>query len=136
VKMEGRLVPCLNRCFVSPEGDGITVDEVVTVGAPVSDFERLLCHGTACIVREMRDLILSKGKSSIYSIKLMESKNDTNDAIAIVEADSRPRMHYVPEKTLSSRIFFQRLIGNRTALINHIQRAVAGIRYCHAGKRS
>ncbi|WP_233592602.1 hypothetical protein [Erwinia psidii] len=33
------------------------------------------------------------------------SENDLNNAIAIVEADSRPGMRYVPKKALSSRIF-------------------------------
>ncbi|EPY5345296.1 transposase [Klebsiella quasipneumoniae] len=62
-------MPGLNRLIVKPESDGATVDEGFVVGGPVGDFELLLCHGTACIVRRMRDLILRLSKSSIYSTK-------------------------------------------------------------------
>ncbi|KAB0545347.1 PTS fructose IIA subunit, partial [Pantoea stewartii subsp. stewartii] len=41
----------------------------LVVVAPVGDFEFLLSHGTACIIRIMRDLILQLSKSSIYSTK-------------------------------------------------------------------
>ncbi|EQB98068.1 transposase [Photorhabdus temperata subsp. temperata M1021] len=57
----------------------------------------------------------------------MGSKNDKNDAVAIVEADSRPGMRYVPEKTLEQQDMQcihrvrQRLMENRTALINQIR---------------
>ncbi|WP_074021880.1 IS110 family transposase, partial [Xenorhabdus thuongxuanensis] len=57
----------------------------------------------------------------------MGSKNDKNDAIAIVEADSRPGMRYVPEKTVEQQDIQclhrvrQRLMKNRTALINQIR---------------
>ncbi|OTA14783.1 transposase [Xenorhabdus vietnamensis] len=57
----------------------------------------------------------------------MGSKNDKNDAIAIVEADSRPGMRYVPEKTIEQQDIQclhrvrQRLMKNRTALINQIR---------------
>lgn len=33
----------------------------------------------------------------------MGSKNDKNDAVAIVEAGSRPSMHYVPEKYIEQQ---------------------------------
>lgn len=39
------------------------------VGLSVGDFVLLLCHGNACVIRIVRALILSLGKSSIYSIK-------------------------------------------------------------------
>ncbi|MEX0447516.1 IS110 family transposase [Xenorhabdus sp. SGI246] len=54
----------------------------------------------------------------------MGSKNDKNDAMAIVEADSRPGKRYVPEKTQAQQDIQclhrvrQRLMKNRTALIN------------------
>ncbi len=57
----------------------------------------------------------------------MGSKNDKNDAVAIVEADSRPGMRYVPEKTQKQQdiqclhLVRQRLMKNRTALINQIR---------------
>uniref|UniRef100_UPI00301AEB98 IS110 family transposase n=1 Tax=Xenorhabdus sp. Sc-CR9 TaxID=2584468 RepID=UPI00301AEB98 len=57
----------------------------------------------------------------------MGSKNDKNDAMAIVEADSRPRIRYVPEKTQAQQDIQslhrvrQRLMKNRTALINQIR---------------
>ncbi|CDL86434.1 transposase [Xenorhabdus cabanillasii JM26] len=57
----------------------------------------------------------------------MGSKNDKNDAVAIVEADSRPGMRYVPEKTVEQQDIQclhrvrQRLMQNRTALINQIR---------------
>lgn len=57
----------------------------------------------------------------------MGSKNDKNDAIAIVEADSRPGMRYVPEKSAgqqdlqSLHRLRKRLMKNRTALINQIR---------------
>ncbi|CAM3618015.1 transposase (fragment) [Xenorhabdus nematophila ATCC 19061] len=57
----------------------------------------------------------------------MGSKNDQNDAAAIVEADSRPGMRYVPEKTQEQQDIQclhrvrQRLMKNRTALINQIR---------------
>ncbi len=36
------------------------------VVAPIGDFELLLCHGKACIVRMICDLILQLSKISIY----------------------------------------------------------------------
>ncbi|BBS39843.1 putative family 20 transposase (plasmid) [Enterobacter cloacae] len=57
----------------------------------------------------------------------MGSKNDKNDAIAIVEADSRPGMRYVPGKSVEQQDIQclhrvrQRLMKNRTALINQIR---------------
>lgn len=57
----------------------------------------------------------------------MGSKNDKNDAIAIVEADSRPGMRYVPEKSVGQQDIQclhrvrRRLMKNRTALINQIR---------------
>ncbi|XSG06592.1 IS110 family transposase (plasmid) [Klebsiella sp. WOUb02] len=57
----------------------------------------------------------------------MGSKNDKNDAIAIVEADSRPCMRYVPKKSIEQQDIQclhrvrQRLMKNRTALINQIR---------------
>nr|WP_244922787.1 IS110 family transposase [Xenorhabdus cabanillasii] len=54
----------------------------------------------------------------------MGSKNDNNDAMAIVEVDSRPGMRYVPEKTQAPQDIQclprvrQQLMKNRTALIN------------------
>ncbi len=54
-------------------------------------------------------------------------KNDKNDAIAIVEADSRPGMRYVSEKSVKQQDIQclhrvrQRLMKNRTALINQIR---------------
>ncbi|MDC9580321.1 IS110 family transposase, partial [Xenorhabdus sp. PR6a] len=57
----------------------------------------------------------------------MGSKNDKNDAMAIVEADSRQGMRYVPEKTQAQQDIQclhrvrQRLMKNRTALINQIR---------------
>ncbi|PHM53105.1 IS110 family transposase [Xenorhabdus hominickii] len=57
----------------------------------------------------------------------MDSKNDKNDAIAIVEANSRPGMRYVPEKTIEQQDIQclhrvrQRMMKNRTALINQIR---------------
>ncbi|MFE8118597.1 IS110 family RNA-guided transposase [Brenneria goodwinii] len=57
----------------------------------------------------------------------MGNKNDKNDAIAIVEADSRPGMRYVPEKNLEQQDMQclhrvrQSLMKNRTALINQIR---------------
>lgn len=43
------------------------MDEGLVVGLPVGDFVLLLCHGTACVIRMMCDLILLLSKSSIYS---------------------------------------------------------------------
>lgn len=56
----------------------------------------------------------------------MGSKNDKNDAAAIVEADSRPGMRYVPEKSIGQQDIQclhrvrQRWMKNKTALINQI----------------
>ncbi|WP_283797808.1 hypothetical protein [Klebsiella pneumoniae] len=51
-------MPGLNRLIIKPESDGATINQGLVVVAPVGDFELLLCHGTASIVRIMRDLIL------------------------------------------------------------------------------
>ncbi|SFO00696.1 IS110 family transposase [Xenorhabdus japonica] len=57
----------------------------------------------------------------------MGSKNDKNDAMALVEADSRPGILYVPEKTQAQQDIQclhrvrQRLMKNRTVLINQIR---------------
>ncbi|WP_242456660.1 IS110 family transposase [Pantoea agglomerans] len=57
----------------------------------------------------------------------MGCKNDKNDAIAIVEADSRPGMRYVPEKSVEQQDIQclhrvrQRLMKNKAALINQIR---------------
>jgi transposase len=57
----------------------------------------------------------------------MGNKNDRNDAVAIVEAASRPGMRYVPEKTVEQQDIQclhrvrQRLMKNRTALINQVR---------------
>lgn len=45
------------------------MNEGFVVGLPVGDFVLLLCHGTACIIRMMHDLIQPFGKSSIHSTK-------------------------------------------------------------------
>ncbi|MGG2142109.1 hypothetical protein [Symbiopectobacterium sp. RP] len=45
------------------------LDKHFVVSAPLADSELLLCHGTAFLVRMMRDLILPFSKSSIYSTK-------------------------------------------------------------------
>ena len=45
------------------------MNEGFVVGLPVGDFVLLLCHGTACIIRMIRVLILLLSKSSIYSTK-------------------------------------------------------------------
>lgn len=55
--------------IIKPESDGATINQGLVVVAPVGDFELLLCHGTASIVRIMRDLILQLTKISIYSTK-------------------------------------------------------------------
>nr|WP_230333054.1 transposase [Xenorhabdus nematophila] len=63
----------------------------------------------------------------------MGSKNDKNDAVAIVEADRRPGMRYVPEKTQEQpdiqclHRVRQRLMKNRTALINQIRGLGLGV---------
>ena len=55
------------------------------------------------------------------------NKNDANDAEAIVEAASRPSMHFVPIKQVAQQDIQSihrvrsRLIKNRTALINEIR---------------
>jgi transposase len=55
------------------------------------------------------------------------NKNDANDAEAIVEAASRPTMHYVPIKQIEQQDIQSlhrvrsRLVKNRTALINEIR---------------
>ena len=55
------------------------------------------------------------------------NKNDANDAEAIVEAASRPSMHFVPIKQVEQQDIQSlhrvrsRLIKNRTALINEIR---------------
>lgn len=55
------------------------------------------------------------------------NKNDANDAEAIVEASSRPSMHFVPIKQVAQQDIQSihrvgsRLIKNRTALINEIR---------------
>lgn len=55
------------------------------------------------------------------------NKNDTNDAEAIVEADSRPSMRFVPIKQVEQQDIQSlhrvrsRLMKNRTALINEIR---------------
>lgn len=55
------------------------------------------------------------------------NKNDANDAEAIVEAASRPSMHFVPIKQIeqqdiqSLHRIRSRLVKNRTALINEIR---------------
>lgn len=57
----------------------------------------------------------------------MGNKNDKNDATAIVEADSRPGMRYVPGKSIEQQDIQclhrvrQRLMKNRTALINQLR---------------
>ena len=59
----------LSRLIINPESDGVTINQGLVVVASVGDFELLLCHGTACIVRIMRELILQVTKISIYSTK-------------------------------------------------------------------
>lgn len=55
------------------------------------------------------------------------NKNDANDAEAIVEAASRPSMHFVPVKQVEQQDIQSlhrvrsRLVKNRTALINEIR---------------
>ena len=55
------------------------------------------------------------------------NKNDANDALAIVEAASRPSMHFVPIKQVEQQDIQSihririRIIKNRTALINEIR---------------
>lgn len=55
------------------------------------------------------------------------NKNDANDAEAMVEASSRPAMHYVPVKQVEQQDIQSihrvrsRLVKNRTALINEIR---------------
>lgn len=55
------------------------------------------------------------------------NKNDANDAEAIVEASSRPSMHFVPVKQVEQQDIQSlhrvrsRLVKNRTALINEIR---------------
>jgi transposase len=55
------------------------------------------------------------------------NKNDANDAEAIVEAASRPSMHFVPIKQIEQQDIQSllrvrsRLVKNRTALINEIR---------------
>nr|WP_233592627.1 transposase [Erwinia psidii] len=70
----------------------------------------------------------------------MGSKNDKNDATAIVEADSRPGMRYVPEKSAEQQDIQclhrvrQRLMKNKTALPD--TGTGPGIRYSDTGRRS
>lgn len=58
-------------------------------------------------------------------------KNDRNDAEAIVEAASRPSMHFVSVKTVEQQDvqllhrFRSRLVGERTALINEMRGTLA-----------
>ncbi len=66
----------LNSFIIQPESYGATVDEGFIVGGPVGDFELLLCHGTVCVVGKMRDLILQLSKSSIYSTKPIDRRNN------------------------------------------------------------
>ena len=55
------------------------------------------------------------------------NKNDTNDAIAIAEASLRPRMRFVPVKTIEQQDIQmlqrvrQRHVDERTALVNQIR---------------
>jgi len=55
------------------------------------------------------------------------NKNDANDAEAIVEAASRPSMHFVPIKQVEQQDIQSihrvrsRIVKNRTALINEIR---------------
>jgi transposase len=55
------------------------------------------------------------------------NKNDANDALAIVEAASRPSMHFVPIKQVEQQDIQSihrirtRIVKNRTALINEIR---------------
>jgi len=58
---------------------------------------------------------------------VMTNKNDANDAQAIVEAASRPSMHFVPIKQVEQQDIQSihrvrtRIVKNRTALINEIR---------------
>lgn len=64
------------------------------------------------------------------------NKNDKNDAAAIVEAASRPSMHFVSikseEKQIAQSIHRRRslLIKQRTALVNHIRGLLAEFGIC------
>src|SRR5210317_239571 len=76
-------------------------------------------------------------QSSGHSVKLIgaqfvkpfvkTNKNDANDAQAIVEAASRPSMHFVPIKQVEQQDIQSihrirtRIVKNRTALINEIR---------------
>jgi len=76
-------------------------------------------------------------QSSGHSVKLISpqfvkpfvktNKNDANDAQAIVEAASRPSMHFVPIKQVEQQDIQSihrirtRIVKNRTALINEIR---------------
>ena len=76
-------------------------------------------------------------QSSGHSVKLISpqfvkplvktKKNDANDAQAIVEAASRPSMHFVPIKQVGQQDIQSihrirtRIVKNRTALINEIR---------------
>lgn len=64
----------MNHLIIKPESDGTMINQGLVVVAPVGDFELLLCHGTASIVRMMRDLILQLTKSSIYSTKSLNRR--------------------------------------------------------------
>lgn len=48
----GGVIPRLNCFIVQPESHGATVDTRFVIGVPVGDSDLLLCHGTACVVRE------------------------------------------------------------------------------------
>jgi len=57
------------------------MDKGFVIGLPVGDSELLLCHGTACIIRMVRDLILPFDKSSIYSTKPFAVNNELQSAV-------------------------------------------------------
>jgi transposase len=60
-----------------------------------------------------------------------EQKNDGNDAEAICEAVARPSMRFVPVKTVEQQAVLtvhrarQLLVGERTALVNHVRGLLA-----------
>lgn len=70
-------LPGMNALIVEPESDGTMVNEGFVVRLPVSDFELLLCHGTACAIRMRRDLNLPWAK-----VQFIQQNHDNGQILA------------------------------------------------------
>lgn len=79
----------LNRLVIQSESDGATIDKGFVISTSVDDSELLLCHGTACVFKGVRDLIRQLSRSSIYSTKPLFITDKSIDNVHPVSLKAR-----------------------------------------------